>query len=58
MVGRASLDRRIDAIDGETFDSIMANVFHATLHGMVISPVSRYKARFLLDLYGSVASTY
>jgi hypothetical protein len=48
----------IDAIDGETFDSKMANVVHATLHGLVISPESRYKARFLLDLYESVASMY
>lgn len=48
----------IDAIDGETFDSKMANVVHVTLHGLVISPESRHKARFLLDLYESVASMY
>ena len=48
----------IDAIDGETFDSKMANVVHATLDGLVISPESRCKARFLLDLYESVASMY
>ena len=48
----------IDAIDGKTFDSKMANVVHATLDGLVILPESRYKARFLLDLYKSVASMY
>ena len=48
----------IDAIEGGSFDSKMANVVHVTLHGMVISPESSYKARFLLDLYASVASKY
>jgi len=48
----------IDAIEGETFDAKMANVVHVTLNGLVISPESRYKARFLLDLFESVASMY
>ena len=48
----------IDAIAGKTFESKIANVVHVTLDGLVISPGSRHKARFLLDLYKSVASMY